>query len=283
MIVVKKDAKKRFLQALEVNNDQQCALLKVANISQFNLEETIDFITSHANDRGTSIFVCDDGDVLVLARCISQEFTNNLRNFLWSEDMEGSPLSADIVTFFDIEADRSKLLAIIKEKLEAKMRRDKEKEKIKKERNRQRLLTLSIPEHLLRSLDDRRERRAKTEVFVVEDDPFSRKMIKNAMPKDFELFLAKNGEEALQHYFLQAPDVLFLDIGLPDIDGHDVLRKILHHDPRAYIVMLSGKGDKKNLMKAVENGAKGFVGKPFTRERLLQYIEKSPHTQKLYS
>ena len=80
-------------------------------------------------------------------------------------------------------------------------------------------------------------------------------------------------------YVNKAPDVLFLDIGLPDINGHEVLEKLFKLDPDAYVVMFSGNGDKENIMKAVELGAKGFVGKPFSQEKLLQYIQKSPFIQ----
>ena len=81
------------------------------------------------------------------------------------------------------------------------------------------------------------------------------------------------------NYVNKAPDVLFLDIGLPDINGHDVLERLFKLDPQAYVVMFSGNGDRENVLKAVELGAKGFVGKPFTQEKLIQYIEKSPFIQ----
>jgi two-component system chemotaxis response regulator CheY len=73
--------------------------------------------------------------------------------------------------------------------------------------------------------------------------------------------------------------VLFLDIGLPDIDGLKVLERIFKLDPQAYVVMFSGNGSKEHIMRAVELGARGFVGKPFTKEKLFQYIEKSPFVQ----
>ena len=80
-------------------------------------------------------------------------------------------------------------------------------------------------------------------------------------------------------YVNKAPAVRFLDIGLPDIDGHTVLKKVFEIDPDAYVVMFSGNGDKENVMKAVKTGAKGFVGKPFTKDKLYQYIDKSPFVQ----
>ena len=82
-------------------------------------------------------------------------------------------------------------------------------------------------------------------------------------------------------YVTHAPDVLFLDIELPDITGHDVLQKVLEMDPDAFVIMLSGNGNKENIFKAMKTGAKGFVGKPFTKDKLLQYILKCPKAHEI--
>ena len=76
-------------------------------------------------------------------------------------------------------------------------------------------------------------------------------------------------------------DVLVLDINLPDIEGFDVLAKLRQIDPEGYIVMLSGNGDRENVIRAIEQGAKGFVGKPFSPKKLTDYIFKSPWVQRL--
>jgi len=113
----------------------------------------------------------------------------------------------------------------------------------------------------------------------VEDDLFSQRLVANVLQSKFELTMAEDGQGAIMGYVKHAPDVLFLDIGLPDIDGHAVLEKLFQIDPQAYVVMFSGNGDKENVMKAITLGAKGFVGKPFSEDKLLQYIHKSPFIQ----
>lgn len=72
---------------------------------------------------------------------------------------------------------------------------------------------------------------------------------------------------------------MFLDINLPDISGHDVLARLRDIDPQIYAVMLSGHTQSENVMEALKMGAKGFVSKPFTKEKLLQYIAKCPKKQ----
>ena len=111
---------------------------------------------------------------------------------------------------------------------------------------------------------------------VVDDDLFTQRLVKNSISKHGDVVFAADGCRALELYVAKAPDILFLDIELPDTTGHEVLEKIFQLDPHAFVVMLSGNGDRDNVLKAVEIGASGFVGKPFPRNRLCQYIEKSP-------
>ena len=125
----------------------------------------------------------------------------------------------------------------------------------------------------------RREKREKPGILVVEDDPFSQRLVSKSLEDNFDIYAAVTGQEAVSAYIRHAPDMVFLDIGLPDASGLDVLLKIFEIDAQAHIVMLSGSGSRDNILKAVENGAKGFVGKPFTREKLLQYINKCPFVQ----
>lgn len=134
----------------------------------------------------------------------------------------------------------------------------------------------AIDMRLVKTIARRRAKRDKAIIMVAEDDAFSRMLIKKSLDDDYQLAFAKDGQGAILSYIRQAPDILFLDIGLPDINGHDVLQKIMSMDPQAYIVMFSGNGDRENVIKALENGAQGFVGKPFTKEKLLQYIQKMP-------
>ena len=60
------------------------------------------------------------------------------------------------------------------------------------------------------------------------------------------------------------------------MNGHDILAKILALDSEAFIVMLTGQGSRDNVLRAVEAGAKGFVGKPFTPDKLHSYTQKCP-------
>ncbi|MCK6417783.1 MAG: response regulator [Alphaproteobacteria bacterium] len=136
-----------------------------------------------------------------------------------------------------------------------------------------------IADPLVRSISERRAKRTNPQIMIVEDDKFSQRLVSNALGEKFPLSVTEDGEGAILSYVNKTPDVLFLDIGLPDIDGLMVLEKIFSMDPHAYVVMFSGNGNKENIKRAIALGAKGFVAKPFTREKLLQYIERSPFIQ----
>ncbi len=112
-------------------------------------------------------------------------------------------------------------------------------------------------------------------VMVVEDDPLTRLMLTGAFNKNYALITAANAQEAMMNYLVHAPDIVFLDIGLPDASGFDVLHHILATDRDAYVVMFSSNSYLDNVTRALSSGASGFVAKPFKKERMRQYIQNS--------
>ena len=285
MIVTTEKAEEKLLHALDLNTthkeDRRCVHFKASTISDFDQSATIDFIHNNTDDQNGGIFVCDDGDFFIVTRCIGAPFVKILQNFMLTHLKTRPAHPPELATLFEVRVDRLKIIKMMEEKLRDIQKREEEKrkeeKKIQAEQTRKSIMEMPIPDALISTLSERRKDRTETEIMVVEDDLFSRTLVQKSLAEMGNIALAEDGHMALTQYFKVAPDILFLDIGLPDIDGHDVLAKILEHDPHAFIIMLSGKGDMDNITKAMKNGAKGFVGKPFTREKLSQYIQKSPH------
>ncbi|NDG04196.1 MAG: response regulator, partial [Alphaproteobacteria bacterium] len=118
-------------------------------------------------------------------------------------------------------------------------------------------------------LDDARKRRkcrSPLHVLVVEDDPLTRRIIASCLKDDHALITATNAHEAVANYLIYAPDIVFLDIGLPDVDGFAALHEIVANDHDAYVVMLSANSYLDNVTAALNAGASGFIGKPFKRD-----------------
>ena len=128
---------------------------------------------------------------------------------------------------------------------------------------------------VVESLALRRKKRDEPIILVVEDDRFTASYIGNFL-KEFDVVIARNGEEAIQKYIEHAPDAVFLDIHLPGLNGHETLQAIKCADPDAFVVMLSVDTAKQSILNASENGAASYLKKPFSRERVLNTLRLSP-------
>lgn len=128
---------------------------------------------------------------------------------------------------------------------------------------------------VIESLTLRRKKRDEPMILVVEDDRFTASYIGNFL-KEFDVVIARSGEEAIQKYIEHAPDAVFLDIHLPGINGHETLQAIKCADPDAFVVMLSVDTAKASILSASENGAASYLKKPFSRERVLNTLRLSP-------
>lgn len=122
---------------------------------------------------------------------------------------------------------------------------------------------------------NRRQGRQPTHVLVVEDDPLTACVVAGAFSEAHAMFTAGTAREAITSYLLHAPDIVFLDIGLPDANGFTVLEQIRKIDPEAFIVMFSATHSPETVTRAEKAGAAGFVGKPFRKEHLHRYIQGS--------
>jgi two-component system chemotaxis response regulator CheY len=83
---------------------------------------------------------------------------------------------------------------------------------------------------------------------------------------------AANGHEAVEKFVQLRPDAVTLDIIMPDTDGMDALRSILHIDPKAKVVVISALSQTKLISEAIRSGAQDFIAKPFLPEQLQQTL-----------
>ena len=112
-------------------------------------------------------------------------------------------------------------------------------------------------------------------VLVVDDSAFMRDMIKNIL-KDTdveEVFEASDGEESVEKYKMTRPDIVFMDIMMPKMNGIDALKKIIGDDPSAKVIMCTSIGQEKIISDAIEAGAKDFITKPFKPEEIKAILE----------
>jgi len=111
-------------------------------------------------------------------------------------------------------------------------------------------------------------------ILLVDDAAFMRKMIKDTLSKNgyTELFEAVDGADAVAKYGEIAPDLVIMDITMPNMDGLEALKAIRAKDGNASVVMCSAMGQESMVMDAVRSGAKDFIVKPFKPDRVLKTV-----------
>ena len=110
---------------------------------------------------------------------------------------------------------------------------------------------------------------APIKVLVIDDEPPIRKLLRMGLTtQGYDILEASNGRSALE-LLAQAPALVILDLGLPDIDGHELLRTIRARNEAVPIVVLSSRGDEAGKVQALDLGADDYVTKPFGMDELL--------------
>ena len=114
-------------------------------------------------------------------------------------------------------------------------------------------------------------------ILVVDDAAFMRRMVIDVLQGGGHEVIgeAANGNEALQRYQELRPDVMTLDITMPEKDGLSALADIMAADPSAKVVMCSALGQESKVLEAIKLGAKDFVVKPFQPARVIEAVDKA--------
>ena len=114
-------------------------------------------------------------------------------------------------------------------------------------------------------------------VLVVDDAAFMRMMIKDILTKNgYEIAgEAENGQVAIDKYKEVKPDLVTMDITMPEMDGIAAVKEILGFDSAARVIMCSAMGQQAMVIDAVQAGAKDFIVKPFQPERVLEAVSKA--------
>jgi two-component system chemotaxis response regulator CheY len=113
-------------------------------------------------------------------------------------------------------------------------------------------------------------------IMIVDDAMFMRKLLSDIVTKaGYEVVAeAGNGNEAFQKYKEVKPDLVTMDITMPEVSGIEGLRLIISVDPNAKVLMCSAMGQESMVIDSVRSGAKGFIVKPFVPEKVISEISK---------
>lgn len=113
-------------------------------------------------------------------------------------------------------------------------------------------------------------------VLIVDDAMFMRAMLKNILKQNGINVIgeASNGREAFEKYKELKPDVVTLDITMPEVDGLQAIKSIIAYDGDARVVMCSAMGQQAMVLEAIQSGAKDFIVKPFQADRVIEAVTK---------
>lgn len=111
-------------------------------------------------------------------------------------------------------------------------------------------------------------------ILIADDAAFMRKMIRSTLSTaGYENFLeAQNGAEAVRLFAAENPDLVMLDVTMPEMDGLEALRRIMAISPAAKVLMCSAIGQDGTIMEAIRSGASDFIVKPFKKEQLVDIV-----------
>lgn len=236
-------------------------------------------LSTHLDAHHAQVFTCDDGDMFVLGHNI---LLKNVRVIVaeLAELTAKADRIEDLAEVYDLTFGAGRILTLLEQKIDKQKQaladaQEKEKQDAQR-RRRIEILGLPVDTSAQNIITYTRATHRNIEVMVVEDDVFSRKLVEKVLGGICHVVALENAQNLVDTYIRTAPHMVFLDINLPDVTGHELVTRILSVDPSAYIVMLSGNADKENILEAINRGAKGFVGKPFAKDKLIDTIRRCP-------
>ena len=113
-------------------------------------------------------------------------------------------------------------------------------------------------------------------ILICDDAAFMRMMIKDILSKNGYNVVgeAENGVKAVEKYDETKPDLVLMDITMPEMDGINALKKIKEKDPNAAVIMCSAMGQQAMVIESIQSGARDFIVKPFQADRVLEAVKK---------
>ena len=113
-------------------------------------------------------------------------------------------------------------------------------------------------------------------ILIVDDSSFMRMIIKKYLEgfKDVQVIEGANGKEAVEKFRSEHPDLIFLDIIMPEINGIEALKQIKSFDRNANVVMISSVGQNKMMEEAIKAGAARYITKPFRYEEIVEVVNQ---------
>ncbi|WP_368008574.1 response regulator [Laspinema palackyanum] len=118
-------------------------------------------------------------------------------------------------------------------------------------------------------------RKAMAKILIVDDSTLSRGILRRILQTEgYSIIEAKNGLMGIESYYIEKPDLVLLDIAMPDMQGTEVLEKLLAFDDRARIVMATADLQELTRASVMAAGALGYLTKPYNPDAVLEMVNQ---------
>lgn len=247
----------------------QCNFFHIAHTPEANDLEYLHELMPNAEE--PALYICSDGDVIIKWVDGEADILDSLKHGIiekYGKSIQKYMNIKDFLNEYDLIEGRGKLKAECSKKLKRQTKHAKELSKYFKD---ERIITTFAK--TMRLITMQRSFRSKPHILIVEDQIFSQKLLTTIL-KDYTCHIAATSGDAILKYMEKCPDIVFLDVELPDLSGHSVAKFIKKIDDDAYVVMVTGNQYEADIKAAKENKVKGFIAKPYKKETILNSIEQ---------
>lgn len=239
-------------------------------------DDILPFLKDLLADRKGELYFCKDGDLAICWIGKAKE----IRQIIIDQFIARYPLQIDasksesLFAIYDTHVHGEDLRLIFRDKLHKRQKEDDAHTKpAEPEKKAWKPEFTEDQKFMLKKTIFSRAARSGIKILIVEDQRFSRKLLTGLLERTYYCFEAENAEQAVRLYAEHAPNIVFLDIELPDASGHELAALFKKYDLGCYAIMVTGNNYAKDVAMAKENKVQGFIVKPYQKQRILGVIE----------
>lgn len=280
--LIEEQSEERFLATLEENSQKSITRsILLCKLSQVAITVTPDDILPFTKDllaeRKGELYFCHDRDLAICWVGKTKEIKQKIvEQFLARYPMQIDSISQEsLFCIYDAHVHGEDLRLMFRDKLHKRQASEvkPEAEAAPEEQKNWKPEFSEDQKILLKKTIFNRAARKGIKILIVEDQKFSRKLLTGLLERDYFCFEAETAEQAVRLYAEHAPNIVFLDIELPDASGHDLAALFKKYDLGCYAIMVTGNNYAKDVAAAKENRVQGFIVKPYQKQRILSVIE----------
>lgn len=240
----------------------------------------IEILKDQLKDRNAVVYYCGDTDIFISWSGSAKDVMDTIQKMLESylRQQKADWRNTGFFQYFDCIAHGEELRILCKRKLAA-LAPERVVQTPVIEKAKELNFTPQQNSLFAGSVKQRAER-TKPEILIVEDQAFSRTLLMGILAKEYNCHTANNAMAALAQYASTAPDIILLDIELPDANGHIIAQFIRHIDKEVWIIMVTANNYSEDVLKAKQNNVQGFVIKPYNKQKILEIMDKYKQAKK---